>query len=111
MTLKIKMKDRYAMGWKDPRDAYYDDAPIKMNLSRKTGLEDVPTEVLRNLWLVKFGGRAVTLQDMHNHRYDDIADVGQELANRNQIRQETHTRPDILEVKNYYILERENGNN
>jgi hypothetical protein len=104
-------KSRFSFGWADPTGIFgnNDDASIKMNLSRKTGLEDVPTEVLRNLWLVKFGGRAVTLQDMHNHRFDDIADVGQELANRNQIRQETHTRPDVLEVKNYYVLEREDG--
>jgi hypothetical protein len=109
MTLIYKMKNRYALGWTDPRASEYDDAPIKMNLSRKTGFEDVPTDVLRNLWLVKFGGRAVTLQDMHNHRYDDIADVGQELAYRNQIRQEAHGNLDRADVTNYYVLEKEDA--
>jgi hypothetical protein len=105
MTLKYKASDRYAIGWDDIYDA-----PIKMNLQRKTGLEDVPTDVLRNLWLVKFGGRAVTMQDMHNHRFDDIADIGQELANRKLIRAESHTRFDTAERSNHYILEREDGN-
>lgn len=108
MTLKYKAKERYAFGWTDPR---FESGVIKMNLQRKTGLEDVPTEVLRNLWLVKFGGRVVTMNDMHNHRFDDIADVGQELANRKQIRLETLDRPDIMERRNYYILENEDGNN
>jgi hypothetical protein len=100
MTLKYKASGRYD----------FEEGPIKMNLSRKTGFEDVPTEVLRNLWLVKFGGRSVTLQDMHNHRYDDIADIGQELANRNLIRHEAHGHFDRADVSNYYILEREDGN-
>jgi len=47
---------------------------------------------------------------MHNHRFDDIADVGQELAYRNQIRHEEHYRADTMEKNNYYILEREDGN-
>jgi hypothetical protein len=104
MTLKYKASDRYSIEW----DNVYEE-PIKMNLSRKTGFEDVPTDVLRNLWLVKFGGRAVTLQDMHNHRFDDIADVGQELANRNQIRRDEHYSADTMEKKNYYVLEREDA--
>jgi hypothetical protein len=114
--MKIKMKDRYSMGWSDARGIFgnnNDVNPLKtgMNLGRKTNLEDVPTDVLRNLWLAKFGGRAVTMNDMHNHRFDDIADVGQELANRNLIRLETLERPDIMERNNYYILEKEDGNN
>lgn len=104
MTLKYKASDRYSIEW----DNVYEE-PIKMNLSRKTGFEDVPTEVLRNLWLVKFGGRVVTIKDMHNHRFDDIADVGQELAKRNQIRRETHFRQDHMEKTNYYVLEREDA--
>ena len=107
MTLKYKATERYAFGWTDPR---FEAGEIKMNTSRKTGLEDVPTEVLRNLWLIKFGGRVVTLGDMYTMRYDDIANVGQELANRNQIRHESHDRPDIMERLNYYVLENEDGN-
>lgn len=106
MTLKYKATERYAFGWTDPR---FEAGAIKMNLSRKTGLEDVPTEVLRNLWLVRFGGRVVSMADMHNYRFDDIADVGQELANRKQMRCESLERPDIMERVNYYILEKENA--
>ena len=108
MTLKYKAKERYAFGWTDPQ---FEAGEIKMNVQRNTGLEDVPTEVLRNLWLVKFGGRAVTMQDMHNHRFDDIADVGQELAKRNQIRHERHSRPDTMTEQAYFVLEKDNGNN
>lgn len=105
-TLTYKAKERYGFGWTDPQ---FEAGEIKMNTSRKTGLEDVPTEVLRNLWLIKFGGRVVTLGDMYKLRADDIANVGQELANRKQIRHESHERPDIMERLNYYVLEREDG--
>jgi hypothetical protein len=106
MTLKYKMTGRYAVGWTDPR---FEAGVIKMNINPKTGLEDVPTEVLRNLWVVKFGGRVVTLGDMYGLRADDIANVGQELANRNQIRQESLERPDIMERQYFYILERDDA--
>ena len=94
------------------RSIEYDTPVIKMNLSRKTNLEDVPTEVLRNLWLVRFGGRAVTMGEMHNHRFDDIADVGQELANRGLVSLESIHKPDVMERHNYYVLskEEEDGN-
>ena len=109
MTLKYKATERYAFGWTDPRFEA-GELKIKMNTSRKTGLEDVPTEVLRNLWLVKFGGRVVTLEEMYTLRADDIANVGQELANRKMIRHESHDRPDRMERLKYYVLENEDGN-
>lgn len=105
--MKINMKNRYRIDWDSPYED--DDVPIKINLSRKTNLEEVTTEVLRNLWLVRFGGRAVTVKDMHNHRFDDIADVGQELANRKQMRLEKHHYADRAETTYYYVLERENA--
>jgi hypothetical protein len=98
-TLKYKMTDRYAMGWTDPR----------MPQFGKTGFEDVPTDVLRNLWLVKFGGRVVSVDDMAALNGDDIADVGRELADRKQLRHETNYRADLDETLYYYILEREDG--
>ena len=107
MTMKLNVKNRYRLDWDTPYET--DDQPIKMNLSRKTGFEEVPTDVLRNLWLVKFSGRVVTMRDMHNHRFDDIADIGQELANRKQIRFETQSFVDRTEVTHYYILEKENA--
>lgn len=99
-TLKYKMKDRYAMGWTDPR----------MPQFGKTGFEDVPTDVLRNLWLVKFGGRVVSMDDVHALSEDDISEVSRELLNRKQLRHESLERPDIMERQYFYILEKEDGN-
>ena len=100
-TLKYKMKDRYAMGWTDPR----------MPQFGKTGFEDVPTDVLRNLWLVKFGGRVVHTDEMHALSEDDIHSLARELMNRKQIRHETNYRADLDETLYYYVLEKEDGNN
>ena len=101
MTLKYKAKDRYALGgWTDPR----------MPQLGKTGFEDVATEVLRSLWLVKFGGRAETMDVVHALRDEDIGKVGLELARRKQLREEAHSRFDSTEVTYYYVLEREDGN-
>ena len=100
MTLKYKMKGRYAMGWTDPR----------MPQFSKTGFEDVPTDVLRNLWLIKFGGRVVQMDELHALSGDDIHTLSRELMNRKQIRQETLERPDIMERQYFYVLEKEDGN-
>jgi hypothetical protein len=89
------------MGWTDPR----------MPQFGKTGFEDVPTDVLRNLWLVKFGGRVVSMDDVHALSEDDISEVSRELLNRKQLRHESLERPDIMERQYFYILEKEDGNN
>jgi hypothetical protein len=108
-TLKIKMKERYAFGWADPRAKPYEQDSFKVNKHGPTGLKDVPTEVLRNLFLVKFGGRVVSITDAHELRTDDIMNVVQELIDRNQIRHERHSRPDSMTEQAYFVLEREDG--
>ena len=109
-TLKYKAKDRYAFGWSDPRAKPYEPDNFKVNAQRKTGLEDVPTEVLRNLFLAKFQGRAVSTTEAAALRLDDIMNVMQELIDRNLIRHERHSRPDTMTEQAYFVLEREDGN-
>ena len=100
-TLKYKATDRYEMGWTDPRATLKN---IKVNQKRLTGLEDVPTEVLRNLWEVRFGGRVVTSEDMYDIRAEAIADVVQELSDRKLVRHLTGERMAPAEPLNHYIL-------
>ncbi len=102
--MKINMLNRYNFDW----SAYEPDG-VKVNQRRNTGLEQVPTETLRNIWMARFGSRAVLMKDLYELRGEDIADVAQELVDRNLIRSEQNFRADEGEVKNYFVLERENA--
>lgn len=84
--------------------------PIGTDFMRVTKFKDVPTEVLRNLWLVKFSGRVVRLEDL-NGLEDDIIEIGQELANRKLLRFETQGHLDRTVVTHFYVLEKENADN
>lgn len=110
-TLKYKATERYAMGWSDPRMPDFG-APTTLELHKhvNTGFEDVPTETLRNLWMVRFDARNVTLNELYELRFDDIARVAQELANRKLIRQEKINRMEMDATLHYYVLERASGN-
>ena len=88
------------MGWSDPRMPQF-----------KTGFEDVATDVLRNLWLIKFGGRFVRMNDVSTDYTEDIVNVGRELVARKQIRYEKQSRPDLDEVQYYYVMEKEHADN
>lgn len=83
--------------------------PIEMTQIRNTKFTNVDTEVLRNLWLAKFGGRAASLQDLKGLDGDDIIEIGQELANRKQIRFETVHSPTHVDIQHFYILEKDNA--
>ena len=109
-TLKYKATERYAMGWTDPRMPDVG-APTTLELHKhvNTGFEDVPTETLRNLWMVRFGARNVTLDEMYELRFDDITKVAQELANRKLVRQQKINRMEMAATLHYYVLEREHG--
>jgi hypothetical protein len=109
-TLKYKATGRYSTDWSDYRGVFGMDEPSKYRY-RATGLEDVPTQVLRDLWMVRFGERAVLTTAFPLKGTDDIANVGQELSNRNLIRHEKVTRQDLLETTYYYILEKADGDN
>lgn len=82
--------------------------PIEMTEIRNTKFTNVDTEVLRNLWLVKFGVHAVRLGEL-NGLEDDMIQVGQELANRKQLKFETVYSPTHVDVQHYYILEKDNA--
>jgi hypothetical protein len=99
-------------GWTDPRMPDFG-APTTLELHKhvNTGFEDVPTETLRALWMLRFGARNVTLNEMYELKFDDIARVAQELANRKLVRQEKINRMEIDATLHYYVLEREHGNN
>ena len=101
---------RYAFGWSDPRASVQKPifTPIEMSLPHETKFKYVHTDVLRNLWLVKFGAHAVRLADLHGLE-DDMIQVGQELANRKQLKFETVHRPDRMETEHFYVLEKDNA--
>ena len=107
-TLKYKTKDRYSMGWSDFRGAF--NTKDSMFTNRDTGLKDVPTQVLRDLWIVRFGARGVLTTDVPSSD-DDIVNVGQELADRKLLHHEKIHRQDTDEVQYYYILEKADGDN
>lgn len=75
-----------------------------------TDYTDVPTETLRNLWLARFGGRAVTQIDMYAIKEEQIVEVAQELMNRHQVSERHDYRADIDEDTAYYVLEKTSGN-
>jgi len=94
----------------DPQMAHFGEKPpLELHMHINTGLEDVPTETLRNLWMARFGARNVTLNEMYALRLDGIAMVAQELANRKLIRQETINRMELDARIHYYSLEKEHG--
>lgn len=112
-TLKYKATERYALGWTDARMMSFGNlkTTLDVNMPVNVGLDDIPTETLRNLWMAKFGARNVTLDDMYQLRFDDIAKVAQELANRKLVTENKISRMDMDETVHYYLLEKEDGNN
>lgn len=97
-------------GWSDPRMfSFGDKTPLQLHMYINTGLKDVPTETLRNLWMARFGARNVTFGEMYEVRFDGIAMVAQELANRKLIRHETINRMELDAKIHYYLLEKEHG--
>ena len=103
-TLKYKATERYITGWAD------EPTTLELRTHINVGLEDVPTETLRNLWMVRFGARNVLLREMYELRFDDIARVAQELANRKLVSHETINRMEMDATLHYYLLGREHGN-
>lgn len=110
-TLKYKATERYSIGVTDPRMPNFGDPepPLELHMHINTGFEDVPTETLRNLWMVRFGARNVTLNDIYEIRFDDIAKVAQELANRKLVRHQKINRMEMDATIHYYVLEKEHG--
>jgi len=102
-TMKYKATERYAMGWSDPRGGNML-GKIHLNGGNPTGLIETPTEILRDLWMVQFGSRAVTHDDMWNAGDRGEANVAQELANRSLVEQRKVSRMDMEKPMYYYVL-------
>ena len=101
-------------GWTDPRvvikktDVYIKTLHPPGHVA--TDYTDVPTETLKNLWLARFGSRAVTQIEMFAIREEQIAEVAQELMNRHQVSERHDYRADTDEDTAYYVLEKISGN-
>ena len=109
------MKMKYALGWSDPRASYGQSipaGPLFMESRVSTQFTNVASETLRNLWLVRFGGKAVSVQHMHSLSEDDnLVEVAQELANRGLVSEEVLHNPEYTTSQHYYVLRNEpNGN-
>jgi hypothetical protein len=113
-TLRYKATGRYNLGWLDPRVVFgrvlggpFNIFEIALSIGKN--MQDVDTEVLRNLWLATFGDVPVSHGALTEHHYtgDDIFWVGHELNRRNQIEQIELRFPDRDEVFYGYKLTRE----
>ena len=100
-------------GWTDPR-SFYKDKDVYVNILHPPGhvttdYTDVPTETLKNLWLARFGSRAVRLHYMYEIKDEQIAEVAQELMNRNKVSYQSEFKTDTEEKSTYYVLEKTSG--
>ena len=105
---------RFNFGWTDPRGVIGRALGWPLNifeiaLSIGKNMQDVDTEVLRNLWLATFGDVPVSHDAIREHHEtgDDIFWVGHELDRRDQIEQIEMRFPDRDEVFYGYKLTRE----
>lgn len=90
----------------------YDKAPkslLREPGAVKTQLRDVPTKTLQDLWVVRWGQRAVPAETIYAAyaAEDDFMDVLHELNNRRLVRSEVNKRFDTLTDEYYYVLEKE----
>lgn len=88
---------------KEPRSLLREPGAIQ------TQLRDVPTETLRDLWLVKWGQRAVRAECVYDAyaAEDGIMDVMHELNNRRLVSRQTQNNIETLIQQHYYVLEKE----
>ena len=108
-----KVKERYALGWSDPRGTYgthrsvlFESIPIP---HADTKFADVDTEVLRNLWTITFGNAPVSHDAVREHYEtdDDIFWVGHVLYLRGQLQLIEMHIPVKAEVFTGYALTKE----
>lgn len=91
---------KYAFGWNDPRGV----GRVNLNNGNSTKLEDIATEVLRDLWMVQFGKRAVPHDVMWRATEKGQADVAQELVNRDLVSQQVDYSVETDKRTHYYVL-------
>ena len=116
----MKVTERFSMGWTDPRGIFGGGvvADILKGVyatEQSKQFKDVSTEVLRSLWLVRWGGRRATLSQVTSAVENEEPVVGamRELCNRGHVRFEEHKSFSTDDVSHcyvlYYVLEREDG--
>ena len=114
-TLKYKATERYSVGWTDPRASFGQSNGemyfpcIDTEGGVPTEFTDATTETLRDLWMVRWGKRAVdhvALRDAEKNE-DPIIGSMQELANRHLVTFEMVEHVDRAERDYYYVLKRE----
>ena len=100
---------KYQFGYTDPRAAMsvVDDLGSPLQHRSRTGFEDVDTETLRNLWMVRFGSRGITMRQLYDVRGEDINMVAQELYYRGEVTQEVIHKQNTLEVETFFIMKKE----
>ena len=71
----------------------------------------VPTKVLRDLWLARWGKRHALMQEVVDAARNEEQVVGamRELCERGQVKFEKHTQYSTMEDQMFYFLEREDG--
>lgn len=115
----MKMKDRYAMGWTDPRAMLGEMAGgvyfpcIDVDGDVPTEFTEATTETLRDLWMVRWGKRAVehaVLKEAEKNE-DPVIGVMQELANRHLVTFEMVNDVEKAKRYHYYVLKRESNAN
>ena len=94
---------KFEFGWNNPRGVHML-GKIQLNGGNPTGLTETPTDVLRDLWMVQFGSRAVTHDVMWNAGDRGEANVAQELSNRSLVEQRKVSRMDMEKPMYYYVL-------
>lgn len=94
-----KVKSRYASGWNDPR------MPVFV---RATGLEDIDTDVLRNLWLASFNARVISYDDIEAAG-DEASNIVDELLKRKCATVKRRLQAVTSAVDTIYVLEREDA--
>lgn len=116
-TLKYKATERYSMGWTDPRGVLgtgpqVDELRYGLTLmSLAEPFADVPTSTLRNLWMARWGSRAVLVEDVRLalEAKEPVLGAMRALSDRKLVRYEKVTDLRRDEDKYYYTLEREDG--
>jgi len=94
---------KFEYRWGDPR------VDTRYPLYDATSLGDIPTATLRNLWMARYGSRAVRCETVMDELANNDAEIAQELMNRNLVKHEKHWRLDAGEEEYYYVLEREDA--
>lgn len=111
----MAVTQRYTTGWTDPRGSFGQSNGemyfpcIEVEGGVPTDFGGASTETLRDLWMVRWGKRAVdhVLLSEAEKNEDPVIGAMQELANRHLVTFEMVEHVEKLERDYYYVLKRE----